>query len=215
MQKNVRISKVRMKSINSALIALVIFGIVLMQPCGARVGVGVGTGEITVNEPLMPGGTYKISSMSVHNTGDEASNYTVNVMYLYEQKELRPPKEWMVFEPETFYLEPNDRKIVEIRLNIPLDAEPGKYFCFLEAHPITEGGGFRIGVAAATKLYFSVKPANILAALVHRASLFMAETAPASYLVILAVLIIVTVMVLRKYISIEVRRKKRPKGERN
>lgn len=199
-----------MKNINISLIALVLIGILLIQPCSARVGVGVGTGKITVDEPLMPGGTYKISSMSVMNTGDEASNYSVDVTYLYEQAELRPPEEWVAFNPKTFHLEPNEGKIVELKLNIPMDAPPGNYFCFLEAHPIAEGEGFRIGVAAATKLYFSVKPANIVSALVHKVSSFMAATAPASYIVIITALIIAAVMLLRRYLSIEVKRKKPP-----
>lgn len=199
-----------MKNINIRLIALAIIAILLVQPCLARVGVGVGTGKITVDEPLMPGGTYKIHSMSVMNTGDEASNYSVDVTYLYEQKELRPPEEWVVFNPKTFHLEPNEGKIVELRLNVPMDAPPGNYFCFLEAHPVTEGGGFRIGVAAATKLYFSVKPANIVSALIHKVSSFLAATAPASYIVIIAAIVIAVVLVLRKHFSIEVRRKKPP-----
>ena len=199
-----------MKSIN--LIVLAIIVILLVQPCSAKVGVGVGTGRITVDELLMPGGTYKISSMSVINTGDEASNYSVKVTYLYEQKELRPPVEWVVFESKTFHLEPNEAEVVELRLNIPMNAEPGDYFCFLEAHPVTEGEGFRIGVAAASKLYFSVKPANIISAAFHKISSFIAATAPASYIFAIAALLIAAVMVLRKHISIEVRRKKPPEG---
>lgn len=196
----------------NSLIALAIIAILLLQPCSARVGVGVGTGKIAVDEPLMPGGTYKISSMSVINTGNEASNYSVDVTYLYEQKELRPPEDWVSFDPKTFYLEPNEGKVVELSLNIPMDAPPGDYFCFLEAHPVTEGEGFRIGVAAATKLYFSVKPANIVSAVFHKISSFIAATAPASYFFIIAALLIAAVMVLRKHISIEVRRKKPPEG---
>ncbi|RZN34571.1 MAG: hypothetical protein EFT35_09305 [Methanophagales archaeon ANME-1-THS] len=202
-----------MKKIHTSLVASALLALLLIEPCSATIGVGVGRGKIAVNEPLMSGGTYTISSISVHNTGGEASDYSVNVMYLYGQKELRPPKEWVIFEPETFHLEPNEREIVEIRLKIPLDAEPGAYFCFLEATPKTEGDGFRIGAAAATKLYFSVKPANILAALVHKAASFMAETAPGSYLLIIAVSMIGAVMGLRKYSSIDIWRKKPPKRE--
>jgi len=199
-----------MKNINIGLIALVLIGMLLMQPCLAKVGVGVGTGKITVDEPLMPGGTYKISSMSVLNTGDEASTYSVDVTYLHGQTELRIPEEWVVFTPETFYLNPQESKLVGVALNIPLDAEPGDYFCFLEAHPVTEGEGFRIGVAAATKLYFTVKPANIVSAFAYKLSSGMAATAPTSYIALIAVLIIAAVMVLRKHVSIEVRRKKKP-----
>jgi hypothetical protein len=189
------------------LIMLALAGSVLIPPCMGTVGVGVGTGKITVDEPLMPGGTYKLSPMTVLNTGDEPGNYTVEVTYLQGQPELRPPAEWVSFSPASFYLEPKQSKSVAITLYLPLDAEPGDYFCFLEAHPVMEGGGFRIGVAAATKLYFSVKPANIIAAVVHKISTGLARTAPASYIIIIAVLVIAAILVLRKHISIEVKRK--------
>jgi hypothetical protein len=189
------------------LLAALILVVVLIQPCMGTVGVGVGTGKIAVDEPLMPGGTYALSSMTVLNTGDEPGTYTVEVTYLHEQPELRPPEEWVSFSPASFYLEPKQSKSVAITLSLPLDAEPGDYFCFLEAHPVSEGGGFRIGVAAATKLYFSVKPANIVAAIVHRISSGLARTAPASYIIIVAVIAIAAILVLRKHISIEVKRK--------
>jgi hypothetical protein len=193
--------------------AAVILVILMMQPCSANVGVGVGTGKIAVEDPLMPGGTYKINPISVLNTGDEASNYAVDVTYLYGQTELRIPEDWAIFSPATFFLEPGDSQIVEVALTIPLDAEPGDYFCFLEAHPVTEGEGFRIGVAAATKLYFSVKPANIVSALAHKVSAFMRETAPVSYIIIIAVLALAALVVLRKHVSIEVRRRKKKPPE--
>jgi hypothetical protein len=145
--------------------------------------------------------------MTVLNTGDEPGTYTLEVTYLQGQPELRPRGEWVSFSPASFKLEPKQSQSVAITLHLPLDAEPGDYFCFLEAHPVMEGGGFRIGVAAATKLYFSVKPSNIVAAIVHRFSSGLARTAPASYIIIIAALAIAAVLVLRKHISIEVKRK--------
>lgn len=174
------------------------------------VGVGVNTGKISVDEQLTPGGMYKIRSITVLNTGDEAGDYSVRVQYLHGQNELRPPEEWVVFEPDTFHLNPGESEIVEIRLNIPLDAEPGEYFCLLEAHPISEEGGFSIGVAAATKLYFSVKYANIFFAALNKLSSRLSATAPASFIIIIAAMAIALIMVLRRYISLEVKRKRPP-----
>ncbi|MBN1761732.1 MAG: hypothetical protein JW878_01460 [Methanomicrobia archaeon] len=199
-----------MKDRTIRVIAAIILVVLMMQPCSANVGVGVGTGKIAVEEPLMPGGTYKINPIVVLNTGDEAGNYAVDVTYLYGQAEQRPQEEWVGFNPKTFHLNPEETQTVAVTLTVPLDAEPGDYFCFLEAHPVSEGEGFRIGVAAATKLYFSVKPANILSALAHKVSSFLRETAPVSYIIIIAILALVALLVLRKHISIEVRRKKKP-----
>lgn len=199
-----------MKDRTIRVIAAIILVVLMMQPCSANVGVGVGTGKIAVEEPLMPGGTYKINPIVVLNTGDEASDYSVDVTYLHEQPELRTPEAWVGFNPKTFHRNPQETQTVAVTLTLPLDAEPGDYFCFLEAHPVTEGEGFRIGVAAATKLYFSVKPANIVSALAHKVSSFMSETAPVSYIIIIAVLALAALVVLRKHVSIEVSRKKKP-----
>jgi len=137
----------------------------------AKLGVGVGTGKIVVEEKLKPGQIYKLPSLSIVNTGDEPANYAAGVEFLENQKEEKPPREWFSFDPQgEFYLEPGQSKDVEIRLNIPLKARPGEYFAFLEGHPTkkAEGGATTIGVSAAAKLYFSVAPANFLQGIYYR-----------------------------------------------
>ena len=45
---------------------------------------------------------------------------------------------------------------------VPVKTKPGEYFAFLESGPVAEGGpGTSGGVAVATKLYFTVVPANL------------------------------------------------------
>lgn len=128
----------------------------------ATLGVGVGTPKIQVEEPLKPGGTYTLPNFIVMNTGDEATHYTVGVMYHEDQTELRPHKEWFTFSPQSFDIDPGKAKIVEVKIQIPRQAQEGEYFAFLEATPKieTESGATKIAIAAAGKLTFRVKKAK-------------------------------------------------------
>ena len=142
----------------------------------AKIGVGVGTGKITVDQPLKPGLIYTLPSLSVVNTGDEPGEYGVSIEYHEGQEQradmgLRPNKEWFKFEPESFYLEPGQSQPVQIKLSLPIKGvKPGKYFAYLEGHPVKKnvGGQTSIGVAAAAKLYFTVAPANIFQGIYYR-----------------------------------------------
>ena len=175
------------------------------SPSYAQTGVGVDIGKISVDEPLTPGGIYRLPSVGVINTGQEAGDYEVEVSYLHQQKELRPAQEWFTFEPKTFYLEPGQSQPVSISLSIPVNAKPGDYFASIEAHPIVKKTGVSSGVAAATKLYFTVKPASIFAAVVARVSTFFEPTAPTSYIVLGVAGLIGVIFLFRRFFHIRFR----------
>ncbi len=65
----------------------------------ARVGVGIGTGKIVVEDKLKPGEIYKLPSVAVLNTGDEPGEYEVGITYHEKQPELLPPEGWFNFKP--------------------------------------------------------------------------------------------------------------------
>lgn len=129
----------------------------------ANLGVGVGTGKIVVNEQLKPGMIYQLPSFSVINTGDIASDYSVGVAYHEGQGELQPAKEWFSFSPKEFYLEPGESQLIEVKLNLPIKVNPGKYFAYLEGFPTknVQQGDTSVGISAAVKLYFDIKPENL------------------------------------------------------
>ena len=122
------------------------------------VGVGVNVGSIEVDEPLLSGDSYRLPSVGVVNTGHVAADYSLHVTYREAQPELRPPEDWFDFDPDRFLLEPDQVQSVQVRVSIHGSAEPGDYFAFLEASPISEGEGVTVGVAAAVKLSFTVEP---------------------------------------------------------
>lgn len=177
--------------------------LLLVSPVSAKVGVGVNLGKIVVDQPLMPGGIYRLPSLGVINTGDETKDYALDVTYHYKQKELEPPGDWFIFSPKTFELAPAKSQTVDIKLNLPVNARPGNYFAYLEAHPIVKGKkGVTIGVAAATKLYFSIKPANIFSAILYKILTFFETFAPYSYIGLGLVVLIAGILIFRRYFTI-------------
>ncbi len=172
----------------------------------ASVGVGVGTGKIIMNQPLKPGGIYNLPSLVVFNTGDEESDYEIYVSYNTDQPQLRPAREWLGFEPSEFRLKPGKSQSVSIKLNLPLKASPGDYFAYLGAKPVVKGeaGATSIGVAAATTLYFSVAPANILQAITFRISSFWKMYAPWTWIVLAVIIGAIIIVLFRKFFRFQI-----------
>jgi hypothetical protein len=126
----------------------------------ASVGVGVRVSSIKFDQPLEAGKTYDLPVVPVYNSGDIAGDYAIHIEYQTDQTALRPAKEWFVFTPEFYHLEPGQTKDISTKLTIPKGAEGGDYFAYLNAHPSTSFGTHdtaNIGVAAGVKFYFTVK----------------------------------------------------------
>ena len=84
-----------MKGNKLALLAVLVL-LALLSTTGlayAQIGVGVNLGKISVDEPLMPGGSYRLPSVGIINTGEVTSDYEMAVTYHHQQKELRPSPE--------------------------------------------------------------------------------------------------------------------------
>ena len=178
-------------------------------PAHADVGVGVSLGNIKVDDVLTPGGHYRLPTLSVLNTGSESGHFEVVVSYAADQREKRPPEEWFSFTPQRFPLEASASQAVAITLDLPASSTPGDYFAFLEAHPVAEGQGVTIGVAAATKLSFSIKPANVLQAWLFRLSQLIDESQPWSSLLAVAVLAFLAIRLLGRYVHVGLRIERR------
>jgi len=190
---------------------LILVALLFPQTALAKIGVGVGLGKIQIDEELSPGGIYKLPTLPVLNTGDEAGEYQVEVTYLSDQPELRPDTSWFSFTPQSFPLDAGGSQLVDVSLSLPVDVRPGNYFAFLEAHPVARGEGVTIGVAAATKLNFTVKPSGVLGAAIERIRSLLENNAPTSYIVIGVIGAVLAlsfaVAVGRKYLAVQIRLK--------
>lgn len=196
-------------------LAFAVFALSFAPFAVAKIGVGVGLGKVQIEEPLSPGGIYNLPSLPVLNTGDEAGDYEVAITYQHEQEQLRPEEAWFSFNPKSFHLEAGGSQKVDISLSLPVKARPGDYFAYLEAHPTAKKEGVTIGVAAATKLYFTIKPSGVLGAAMARVRSILENNAPYSYWALAGLTALVVVLVLRRFFALELRLKRkkiRPEG---
>lgn len=170
----------------------------------AKVGVGVGLGKIQIDETLSPGEIYNLPSLPVLNTGDEDLEYEIEVTYLSEQEEMQPAGEWFNFSPQRFPLTAGSSQTVDIVLILPVDARPGNYFAFLEAHPVAKGEGVTIGVAAATKLNFTIKPKGVLGAAIERIRSLIEANRLMAYSIAAIAGAVVVISLGRRYLDIKI-----------
>jgi len=172
----------------------------------AKIGVGVTTGKITVEEKLRPGIIYQLPALTIVNTGDEEGDYEAAVSYHQDQKELRPAQSWFAFSPEKFHLKPGEAQKVEIKLNLPIKIEPGEYFAYLEGHPVakSESGQTTIGVAAAAKLYFTVLPANPVLGVYYKAASLWKLNQPWSSRIAVAISLLIIYLAMKKYLGFQI-----------
>ncbi len=180
----------------------------------AKIGVGMGAGEIRITEPIKPGGIYTLPNLRVFNTGDETTTYGMSVTYHQDHPESRPGKDWFTFSPPTFTVEPGQSQEVEITMLVPVKTDPGDYFAFVESGPVAENGpGTSVGVAVATKLYFNVVYANFWQAITYRTAAFFATFSPWSWIGLAFVLVSVIGYIFARFFSFNISLRKRTPQE--
>jgi hypothetical protein len=147
-------------------------------------GVGVSTGQMLVRTVMTPGDGYHLPGIKVINTGTEVSEYQLSIGYLEGQPERRPGVDWFSFSPERFSLEPGASRDVIVSIVVPSGAEQGEYFALVKAQTVAgEPGSTSVGVAAATKLLFSVGSASWLEAQWYALNRWLGEAQPWTFIV--------------------------------
>lgn len=173
----------------------------------ARIGVGIGTAKIEVNEPLQAGSIHSLPAINVVNTGDQAADYELGVEFHEGVPELRPEREWFRFKPEIFTLDPGESQLVEITLDLPIKTQPGDYFCYLEGRSLDRAStesGTSIGVAAGAKTYFSIAPANLWQGIYYKIISLWTFYAPWTQIVAIVIGLTIAILILKRYISLDI-----------
>lgn len=199
-----------MKKLFICLFLLLVASAFFTKTAFANIGVGVNTGKIQVNDLLKSGMIYRLPPITVINTGDEPSDYETTISYHQSQPELRPAQNWFIFTPQKFHLDPGKGQLVEITVNLPIKTEPGNYFAYLEAHPIStvKKGNTVLGVAAASKLYFTIVPANIIYGIYYKIVSFFNVYTPWPQRAVITLLIIFLLILFKKFFNIKIGFKK-------
>ena len=179
-------------------------------PEAARIGVGVGLGRMQLGEVLSPGGVYKLPKLPVINTGLVSGTFQVRADLVAGPVIVNKESVsgWVRFSPVQFDLDEGQSRLVKTELTLPFDTPPGEYLVYLEASIVRNSGmAVSFSPAAATKLYFSVRPSSVLGAYRARFLTFV-ETNPVIYLILAVLLIIEASLILRRHwrFKVEVRK---------
>lgn len=188
---------------------LIVFSLLCVIPLGvlAKIGVGVGTGKIEVNQKLKGGLIYTLPSLIVLNTGDEPSDYSVSLKQRDSQGELKPSDAWFTFKPDVFTLEAGESQVVDIKLSLPIKGViPGNYFTFLSASPVAkaEMGGTSLGIAAASKLYFTIAPSNVIVGVYYRVISLVKMYTPWSYILLVIIFGSLFITFFKRHFSLDI-----------
>jgi hypothetical protein len=128
------------------------------------------------------------------------------INWLQDQKQLKPDRSWIEFSPQEFTMSPGKGQAVDVKMSLPLKVVPGDYFAYLVAKPIKGAapGEVGIGVAAASKLYFTVKPANIFQGVYYRLASLLVRGAPWTYIVIGVIILAIFLKFVGRFISVDI-----------
>lgn len=177
----------------------------------ARIGVGVGTGQIVVDQKLKSGMVYQLPSIAVINTGDEESDYVLDISYNQKQSEFQPPNNWFSFKPDQFHLKPGAVQNVDTTLSLPLKTVPGNYFAYVEAHPIQKGqnGSTSISIAAASKLYFTIAPSGLVQGVYYKAVSFWTRYTPWTNIIASLIATFILMLLFKSFFNFNIQIKKK------
>ena len=178
-------------------------------PAG-RLGVGIDRGSLSVDRLLRPGSVALLPAIGVLNTGDEPATYEMDVAPQEGQKALRPDPSWFSFSPASMFLAPGAGRRVGVTLTVPLRAHPGEYLVLVRVSPMVSGGTVSVGIAAASKVSFTVGPASLWQAILVRIGDWLGAVWPWSLLVplILLSVLVLTLLDRRYRFRVQVSRKK-------
>ncbi len=185
-----------------ALVTVFLFNLPIVS---AKIGVGMGAGEIRLTDSIKQGGIYSLPNLRIFNTGDETTTYSMNVAYHQDRPELRPKYDWFSFSPNKFTLEAGKSQEVQVSMIVPVKAKQGDYFAFIESGPVVSNKpGTSVGVSVATKLFFTVVPANIWQAIGYRVSAFFDTYSPWSYGGAGIIILVVVLVLFKKFFSFDI-----------
>jgi hypothetical protein len=139
-----------------ALVALASF----TQTSDASVGVGVQVSPVRLGSMAHRGERYALW-VDVVNTGTEAEAVSMRVERLSRGSGRAVPPSWIQFAGDAVQIAPGKAARVSLELVVPGRATPGGYLSDIVASGSAAGqaGPGNLGVAAATKLEFSVSSA--------------------------------------------------------
>ncbi len=131
----------------------------------ASVGVGIQAGAVRLTGKAHPGGSYALPAVYVVNTGTQDESLSVRIERLSAGSARAVPVSW-VHVGSPVQLSHSQSARISLELDVPPTARPGHYLSDVVVHGSASlsDGSAHLGVAAATKLQFTVVPGAVSAA---------------------------------------------------
>src|SRR5713226_4691549 len=126
----------------------------------ASVGVGVQAGPVRLAGAAHPGGSYQLPPVYVVDTGTEPESVRVRVQRLSPGPGRAVPPSWVHATGPGLQLAAHQGARIPLELVVPAGARPGRYLSdvVVAASAAVSAGRANLGVGAATKLEFTVRP---------------------------------------------------------
>ena len=142
-------------------VAFAVFSI-FVPAAQASVGVGVQTTPVSLGIVAHAGGSYALPPVYVLDTGTQAEKITVRVVRLSKGTGRAVPPSWVRATGPGVQLAPHQSARIPLELAVPGGAKAGRYLSdiVVTGSAVISAGRANLGVAAATKLEFSVAPGS-------------------------------------------------------
>ena len=126
----------------------------------ASVGVGVQASPVRLGNVAHAGGSYALPPVFVVNTGTQSEKISVRVERLSKGPGRAVPPSWVQATGPGVQLSPRQSARIPLELVVPGGAKPGRYLSdvVVAGSAVISAGQANLGVAAATRLEFSVAP---------------------------------------------------------
>jgi hypothetical protein len=124
----------------------------------ASIGVGVQGAPVRLRTVAQPGSSYALQPVYVVNTGTQDESINMRVQRLSGRPGRAVPASWIQFSGNGMQLPARESARIPLELVVPAGAAPGKYLSdvVVVGSASIAVGKTNLGVAAATKLEFSV-----------------------------------------------------------
>jgi hypothetical protein len=133
---------------------------IFLPAAQASVGVGVQATPVVLGNVAHAGGSYALPPVFVLDTGTQAEKVTVRVERLSKGTGRTVPSSWVHATGPAVQLTPRQSARIPLELVVPGGAHPGQYLSdiVVTGSAVVAAGRANLGVAAATRLEFSVAP---------------------------------------------------------
>ncbi len=190
--------------------ALLLTSLLAPTPVRADPGVAMVSGNIIVDEDLIPGHTYHLPSITITNSGDEPGDYVMVLSYRLGRAQRSIPAQWITFDPQRFLLTPQKSQDVAVILSIPEDGfRPGDYFAYIESHQVSQVTGDLLGTAIATRLGFTLPASGWVSASVEEVRTFSENNSDWGYIIMALLLGPVLFYSFHRFVKIRIQVRRR------